>query len=137
MLFKNNKFFIFALICVMLTALCVCGVAAEDETPIVPIDPPDVVSVLLKEMPYKTRYLVGEKLDMSGAVLELTYDTGAKGTAPVKTEWCTGFSSTKVGEKTVTVKYPGSSAKTTFKVEVVTEKSLKINPPKTLTHPYI
>jgi hypothetical protein len=118
----------------MLTALCVFGVAAEDETPIVPIDPPDVVSVLLKEMPYKTRYLVGEKLDMSGAVLELTYDTGAKGTAPVKTEWCTGFSSTKVGEKTVTVKYPGSSAKTTFKVEVVTEKSLKINPPKTLTY---
>jgi hypothetical protein len=85
-------------------------------------------------MPYKTRYIVGEKLDMSGAVLELTYDTGAKGTTPVKTAWCTGFSSTKVGEKTVTIKYPDSTAKATFKIEVVTEKSLKINPPNTLTY---
>jgi len=134
MLFKNNKLFIFALVCIMLTALCTIGAAAEDETPIVPIDPPDVVSVSLKDMPYKTRYVVGEKLDMSGAVLELTYDTGAKGTSPVKTEWCSGFSSTKVGEKTVTITYPDSSARATFKVEVVTEKSIKINPPKTLTY---
>jgi hypothetical protein len=132
--FKKNKIFIFALVCLMLAAFCAICASAEDETPIVPIDPPDVVSITLKEMPYKTRYVVGEKLDMTGAVLELTYDTGAKGTSPVKTDWCTGFSSTKVGEKTVTVKYPDSTAKTTFKIEVVTEKSIKINPPKTLTY---
>ncbi len=118
----------------MLAAFFALGVSADDETPIVPIDPPDVVSIALKEMPYKMRYVVGEKLDMSGAVLELTYDTGEKGTSPVKTDWCTGFSSTKVGEKTVTIKYPDSAAQTTLKVEVVTEKSLKINPPKTLTY---
>lgn len=118
----------------MLVAFCAIGASAEDETPIVPIDPPDVVSISLKEMPYKTRYVVGEKLDMTGAVLELTYDTGAKGTSPVKTDWCTGFSSTQTGEKTVTIKYPDSSAKATFKIEVVTEKSIKVNPPKTLTY---
>ena len=118
----------------MLIAFCTIGASAEDETPIVPIDPPDVVSISLKDMPYKTRYVVGEKLDMTGAVLELTYDTGAKGTSPVKTDWCTGFSSTKTGEKTVTIKYPDSTAKTTFKIEVVTEKSIKIIPPKTLTY---
>ncbi len=134
MLFKKNKIFIFVLICIMLAAFFTLGASADDETPIVPIDPPDVVSISFKEMPYKTCYIVGEKLDMSGAVLELTYDTGAKGTTPVKTDWCTGFSSAKVGEKTVTIKYPDSDAKTTFKVEVVTEKSLKINPPKTLTY---
>ena len=118
----------------MLIAFCAIGASAEDETPSVPIDPPDVVAVSLKEMPYKLQYIVGEKLDMTGAVLELTYDTGAKGTSPVNTEWCTGFSSTKVGEKTVTIKYPGSTAKTTFKIQVVTEKEIKINPPKTLTY---
>ncbi len=118
----------------MLIAFCIIGASAEDETPSVPIDPPDVVSVSLKEMPYKLQYVVGEKIDMTGAVLELTYDTGAKGTTPVKTEWCTGFSSTKVGERTVTIKYPDSEAKTTFKIEVVTEESIKINPPKTLTY---
>lgn len=122
------------MVCFMLIAFCAIGVSAEDETPSVPIDPPDVASISLKEMPYKTRYVVGEKLDMTGAVLELTYDTGAKGTSPVKTDWCTGFSSTKTGEKTVTIKYPDSTAKTTFKIEVVTEKSIKIIPPKTLTY---
>ena len=122
------------MVCFMLIAFCTIGASAEDETPSVPIDPPDVVSISLKEMPYKTRYVVGEKLDMTGAVLELTYDTGAKGTSPVKTDWCTGFSSTKTGEKTVTIKYPDSTAKTTFKIEVVTEKSIKIIPPKTLTY---
>lgn len=134
MSFKRNKILIFALICTVLAAFFTLGVFADNETPIVPIDPPDVVSITLKEMPYKTRYIVGDKLDMSGAVLELTYDTGEKGTSPVKTDWCSGFSSTKVGEKTVTVKYPDSTAKTTFKVEVVTEQSLKINPPNTLTY---
>lgn len=134
MYFKKNRIIIVALVCLMLAAFCALGASAEDETPTVPIDPPDVVSIALKEMPYKTRYVVGDKLDMTGAVLELTYDTGAKGTTAVKTEWCTGFSSTKVGEKTVTIKYPGSTAKTTFKIEVVTEKSIKVNPPKTLTY---
>lgn len=132
--FKKYRLFICALTCFMLIAFCTIGASAEDETPIVPIDPPDVVSISLKDMPYKTRYVVGEKLDMTGAVLELTYDTGAKGTSPVKTDWCTGFSSTKTGEKTVTIKYPDSTAKTTFKIEVVTEKSIKIIPPKTLTY---
>lgn len=134
MSFTKNKYFICALVCLMLIAFCAIGASAEDETPIVPIDPPDVVSITLEEMPYKTRYVVGEELDMTGAVLELTYDTGAKGTSPVKTDWCTGFSSTKTGEKTVTIKYPDSTAKTTFKIEVVTEKSIKVNPPKTLTY---
>ena len=132
--FKKNRLFVFALVCLMLVAFCAIGASAADETPTVPIDPPDVVSISLKEMPYKTRYIVGEKLDMTGAVLELTYDTGAKGTSPVKTAWCTGFSSTKTGEKTVTINYPDSTAKATFKIEVVTEKSIKVNPPKTLTY---
>ena len=52
----------------MLVAFCAIGASAADETPTVPIDPPDVVSISLKEMPYKTRYVVGEKLDMTGAI---------------------------------------------------------------------
>lgn len=134
MIFKKYKYFAVAVALIAIAALCVIGASADDETPIVPIDPPDVVAITLKVQPYKTQYLVGEKLDMTGAELELTYDNGVTGSTPVKTDWCTGFSSSKVGEKTVTVTYPDTSCKATFKVEVVSEKEIKIVPPKTLTY---
>lgn len=134
MIYKKYKYIavLFALFAIV--SLLIIGASADNETPIVPIDPPDVVSISLKTEPYKTLYLVGEKLDMSGAELELTYDTGAKGTTVVKTDWCTGFSSAKAGEKTVTITYPDTSCKATFKIEVVTEEEIRIVPPKTLTY---
>ena len=46
--FKKYRLFICALTCFMLIAFCTIGASAEDETPIVPIDPPDVVSISLK-----------------------------------------------------------------------------------------
>ncbi len=134
MIFRKYKYFAFAFALLMLAALFMIGISADDETPVVPIDPPDVVGIAFRELPYKTQYLVGEKLDMTGAELDLTYDTGAKGTSPVKTDWCTGFDSSRVGEKTVTVTYPDTSCKVTFTVEVVTETEIRINPPKTLTY---
>ncbi len=134
MIFKKYKFFLALLFALLAVITLAVGVSADDETPMVPIDPPDVTAIKFKTLPYKTQYLVGEKLDMSGAELELTYDTGAKGSTPVKVDWTSGFSSSKEGEQTVTVTYPKTSYKVTFKVEIVTEKSIKIVPPKTLTY---
>lgn len=134
MIFKKYKYIAVLLSLFAIASLFIIGASADNETPIVPIDPPDVVAISLKAQPYKTQYLVGEKLDMTGAELELTYDTGAKGSTIVKTDWCTGFSSSKTGEKTVTITYPDTSCKVTVKVEVVTEKEIKIVAPKTLTY---
>ena len=55
---NKNKIFLFTFICIMLSALFVLGASADDETPTVPIDPPDVVSITVKEMPLKTKYIV-------------------------------------------------------------------------------
>ncbi len=134
MILRKHKFF-FAFLFVLLSAIVFAvGVYADDETPTVPIDPPDVTAIKFTKLPTKTFYLVGEKLDMSGAELELTYDTGAKGTTPVKLDWTSGFNSSKEGQQKITVTYPKTSCKATFTVEVVSEKSLKVFLPKTLTY---
>lgn len=111
---------------VALSVIASIAVAADEETPSVPIDPPDVVGITLTSAPIKTQYLVGEKLDMSGAKLELVYDTGAKGSNIVMVDWCTGFDSSKTGKCTVTVTYPNTSCTDTFEVEVVSVKGIKI-----------
>ena len=134
MIFKKHKIFLVTLFVLLFATLFAVGVNADDETPTVPIDPPDVTAIKLTKLPTKTFYLVGEKLDMSGAELELTYDTGAKGSTPVKLDWTSGFNTSKEGEQKITITYPSTSCKVTFTVEVVSEKSLKVVAPKTLTY---
>ena len=134
MIFRKHKFLLSLLFILLAATLFAFGVYADDETPTVPIDPPDVTAIKLKSLPVKTFYLVGEKLDMSGAELELTYDSGTKGTTLVKLEWTSGFNSSKEGVQKITVTYPGTKCKTTFNVEVVSEKSLKVFSPNTLTY---
>jgi hypothetical protein len=113
----------------------VIGAHADNDLPWVPI-PTDQkpASIKISSAPLKTLYLVGEDLDVSGARLELTYESGQKLPDIVKTEWCTGFDSKKVGKKTVTVTYPETSCTATFTVEVVTEDSLKIVKPSKLVY---
>ncbi len=134
MILKKYKYFILAFAMAAMALLGVLSVAA-DELPPVLINPASVAKIELKEMPIKTQYLVGEKLDMSGAIITLTYDNGADpGECAVKLDWCTGFDSSKAGTKTVTITYPQTNCKTTFKVEVVTEKSLEIVKPTKLAY---
>ncbi len=119
----------------LLTIAFAIGAYAENELPPVPIDPSKKpTSITLTTQPFKTLYLVGEELDVSGAELELTYESGQKPKSVVKTEWCSGFDSKKVGTKTVTVTYPETSCTATFKVEVVTENELKIVKPQKLVY---
>ena len=81
---RKNKLIICALVCLMLIAFCAIGASAEDETPSVPIDPPDVVAVSLKEMPYKLQYIVGEKLDMTLDEFWALQDEMSKGTSRIE-----------------------------------------------------
>ncbi len=134
MIFKKPKYTAAAILLLLLFSLFGLAVSAADETPVVPIDPPKVTAIEIGDMPIKTQYLVGEKLDMSGSTLKLTYDNGSTGEDVIKTSWCSGFSSTAAGTKTITVTYPDTSCKVTFKVEVVTETSLKIVKPEKLAY---
>ena len=133
--FKKYKITVWAFVLLLLTLLFAITAYADNELPWVPI-PTDQkpVSVKFSSEPNKKLYLVGEELDLSGARLELTYESGQKLPDIVKTEWCTGFDSTKVGKKTVTVTYPETSFTATFSVEVVTEDSLKIVKPSKLVY---
>lgn len=134
MIFRKHKPLLALLFVLLAATVFAIGAFADDETPTVPIDPPDVTAIKLTKLPTKTFYLVGEKLDLSGAELELTYDTGAKGSTPVKLDWTTGFNSAKLGQQKLTITYPGTSCKTTLTIEVAAEDSLKVVAPKTLTY---
>lgn len=131
--FKGIKIFAGVFVFLLLICTFVIGVHADNELPPVPIDPNlKPSSIQLTKQPIKSLYLVGEELDVSGARLELIYESGQKLPDVVKTEWCTGFDSSIVGKKTVTITYPGTSSTATFEVEVVTEDSLKIVKPSKL-----
>ncbi|MBO5702127.1 MAG: bacterial Ig-like domain-containing protein [Clostridia bacterium] len=133
--FRKYKILAGAVALLLLTLMFVIGVHADNDLPWVPI-PTDQkpTSIKISSNPIKTLYLVGEDLDVSGARLELTYESGQKLPDVVKTEWCSGFDSKKVGKKTVTVTYPETSCTATFTVEVVTEDSLKIVTPSKLVY---
>ncbi len=133
--FRKYKIIAGAFLLLLFTLLSVIAVHADNELPWVPIDPNQKpTSIQLVKQPKKLLYLVGEELDVSGAEIELAYESGQKPTNVVKTEWCTGFESKKVGIKTVTVTYPDTSCTATFTVEVVTEDSLKIVTPSKLVY---
>lgn len=135
MKFQKYKIIVAAIALLLLTVLSVIGASADNDLPWVPIDPNQKpVSIRLTSQPFKTLYLVGEELDVSGANIELTYDSGQKPSHVVKLEWCTGFDSSTVGVKTVTVTYPETNCTATFQVEVVTEESIKIVKPSKLVY---
>lgn len=69
----------------------------------------------------KTEYCIGEPIDMNDAYLILEYTFGDNGSLPLKNYSSvgvviTGFNTSTVGNKTVTVKYSGKT--TTYKINV-------------------
>ncbi len=135
MIRKIYKYFALALALLCLALAASLAVAANEEVlPPVTIDPSKVTSMEFKTEPIKMQYLIGEKLDMSGAVLQLTSNSGSKVESIVKLDWCTGFDSSTTGKKTVTVTYPETTVSTTLTVEVVDEVELKIVKPQKLVY---
>ena len=133
--FKKYRIIAGVVLLLVCTLLSVIGASADNELPWVPIDPNQKpVSIRLTSQPFKSLYLVGEELDVSGANIELTYDSGQKPSNVVKLEWCTGFDSSTVGTKTVTITYPDTDCTASFQVEVVTENSIKLVKPSKLVY---
>ncbi|MCR4615696.1 MAG: DUF6273 domain-containing protein [Clostridiales bacterium] len=73
-------------------------------------------SIAVKTMPTKTTYNLGEALNTAGLTLTATYSDGSTKTV-TSGFTCTGFSSSTMGTKTVTVTYGGKT--TTFYVKVI------------------
>ncbi len=73
-------------------------------------------SIRLYAIPYKTTYELGEELDLTGARLQILYDEGIASTLNVTPEMVTGFDSSTLGIKELTITYKGLS--TTFVLTV-------------------
>lgn len=59
---------------------------------------------------YKTEYMEGEELDLTGIVLTVHYNKGDPKTIELEDVTVTGYDKTKVGEQTVTLAYSGLTA---------------------------
>jgi len=79
-----------------------------------------VTEIAIKTEPTKTSYHVGGTLDLTGLVLTVTYEDDSEEDVIWAADagiLATGFSSTAIGEKTVTISYRSKTA--TFTVNVV------------------
>ena len=64
----------------------------------------------IKRQPDKSEYLIGEELDLSDTFIEVTYENGVKRDVAVTADMVTGFDSSTLGAKVLTVSYGGTSA---------------------------
>ncbi len=82
--------------------------------------PPVLTDISIFQLPNKTKYYQGERLNTTGAALTLTYSNGSKSTLAIGDNMVTGYDSNKVGAQTLTVTYEGFTV--TFNVTVIAKK---------------
>jgi len=78
--------------------------------------------------PVKTRYKIGETLDITGITVTAVYTDSQTGHVPVLLENITGFSSASAGNKTLTVTIGKASANITVTVAEITNLSITSYP---------
>ncbi len=79
------------------------------------------VSIRIASMPYKTSYYVGQKLDLSGCSIDVTYSDNSVKNVTVTDDMVSGFDSDTAGRKTIIVTYEGLTA--AFEVTVTRRSS--------------
>ena len=92
--------------------------------------------ISINTLPDKTTYDQGENLDVTGATINVTKDSGIK-QVPVTPDMVTGYDPNKVGDQLITITYDGYTAKfvvTVNKVETP-EKPSKPNKPTNPSKP--
>ncbi len=83
----------------------------------VQVEEPVVTEISINVNPTKTKYVLGEDLDLTGMVVKATYDTGK--TETITDYTVSGYDNTKLGEQTITVTYAEKTA--FFKVNVTND----------------
>ena len=70
----------------------------------------------MQTLPDKTTYLLGDRLDTTGATILATYTDGTQKVVPVTSDMVSGYDWLKAAKQTLTVSYEGKT--TTFTVQV-------------------
>ena len=84
-----------------------------------------ITKIEMQKLPDKTEYVQNyDKLDVSGAKLKLTFNDSYIDEINVLPEMVSGFDNTKLGTKTITVKY--AEKETTFDVSIVEHSVVKV-----------
>ena len=80
---------------------------------------PTLTGIKLSKLP-KTEYKVGETLDTTGGVITLTFSDNSELRVDLLNKYVSGFSTDRVGEKVLTVKYikDGVTCSTTYTIRV-------------------
>lgn len=66
----------------------------------------------------KTEYAINEKIDLNDAKLVLTYNDDSQKEMTISNDMITGFDTTTVGEKTLTISYNAKEIKVAYKVYI-------------------
>ena len=115
----------FIAVCLLPLVLIVAALSAlharadDDLTPEIPIGAEVITSVRLKSPPHKTRYYVGEDLEIDGAMLLVEYNTGRTVSVNVLPGWCSDFDSYTDGTVEISVQYPYGGDPVVFSVTVL------------------
>jgi len=105
----------------------------DKQSSFVVIIPKVLVSISVMTPPTKLTYLEGkDDLDLSGGVLELSYNYGPTSEIPLSEAKVFGFDNTVVGPQTLTVSYEGKTCTfgVTIKAKTLTSISVKTPPAK-------
>ena len=65
---------------------------------------------------FKTDYLVGEALDVTGGKIEVTFNNGTTKTVDITTDMISGFSTEEAGSKELTITYQGATVQVAYEV---------------------
>ncbi|MEE1066432.1 MAG: bacterial Ig-like domain-containing protein, partial [Acutalibacteraceae bacterium] len=96
----------------------------------------DVTKLAIKTMPKKTSYFTGETADYTGLTLTATYSNGVT-TTVTEGYTVTGFDSTTVGTKTLTVEYEGKTVTFDVTVKAIELVSIEIVTPAEKTEYFV
>lgn len=91
-------------------------IRVRDRSEIVKIEK-ELTGIEITSQPVKTQYAVGESLDLTGLVVTGIYNYGTTAPIEITPSNISGFDSSTIGKKTVTVTIEGMTA--TFTVEII------------------
>ena len=77
----------------------------------------NITEITIKSVPNRITYVQGENLDVTGGIIEATYQDGSKQEVNMTVDMLSGYDKNTLGEQTITVVYLGKTA--TFKVMIV------------------
>ena len=88
----------------------------------------DIISVAVSKMPNKLTYKVGEKLDVTGGKLKVTFSDSTSIEVDILAVMVSGFDATVAGKQSLTITYTdgGKTYTATFDIEVEEEESTAV-----------